>query len=225
MTIAPRPTDTKPETAPTSVYRYYDKSGVLLYVGITSRRTRRQLEHNSDKEWWPFVARQEVDHYPNRVEAEVQERGLIRRYRPPFNKQHNPEHAEMRELYLASGLGGNKVMRGGRKRPKLTPKEARQAFARTKGHVGLRLVAADRHHLTYETTGDVAPMVNAAQFGSDVLLLAPTKIATYQHYYVDDGRVEFIFLRTSDGRPPNGATLYIKARQPFSLYAWKAVAS
>lgn len=42
---------------PTSVYRYYDENGLLLYVGITSRGSVRQREHNGDKEWWRFVHR------------------------------------------------------------------------------------------------------------------------------------------------------------------------
>lgn len=90
----------KSDATPTSVYLFYDKDGVLLYVGITARGIARQGEHNSAKEWWPFVARQEVEHYPNRKHAAGRERGLIRRYRPPFNKQHNPDHEITRAAYL-----------------------------------------------------------------------------------------------------------------------------
>lgn len=87
---------------PTSVYRYYDKSGLLLYVGITSRATKRQREHNGDKEWWPLVTSQEVEHYPTRALALSRERQLIIGYRPPFNTQHNPDHENLRALYLAA---------------------------------------------------------------------------------------------------------------------------
>lgn len=90
----------KPPAVPTSVYLFYDKHGLLLYVGITSRGVARQSEHNSTKEWWPYVARQEVEHYPNRRHAAERERGLIRRFRPPFNKQHNPDHEATRAAYL-----------------------------------------------------------------------------------------------------------------------------
>lgn len=85
---------------PTSVYRYYDRFGVLIYVGITSRALLRQREHNDTKEWWPFVARQEVEHYPTRDVAALHERSLIAEFLPPFNRHHNPHHQEMRSAYL-----------------------------------------------------------------------------------------------------------------------------
>lgn len=85
---------------PTSVYLYFDETDVLIYVGVTSRGTRRQREHNSDKEWWPFVSRQEVRHFDSRPEALAEERALIVAHRPPFNTQHNPMHADTRVAYL-----------------------------------------------------------------------------------------------------------------------------
>lgn len=85
---------------PTSVYRYFDKRGLLLYVGITRRGISRNSEHNTSKSWWQYVVRQEVDHYETRKAAHNIEKELIRQYRPPFNVQHNPGHAEVREAYL-----------------------------------------------------------------------------------------------------------------------------
>lgn len=86
--------------APTSVYRYYDRDGVLLYVGITSRGPERNREHFKSKEWWRFVFRQDVSHYASRREAEEHERNLIQRYQPPFNVVHNPLWESLREEYL-----------------------------------------------------------------------------------------------------------------------------
>lgn len=85
----------------TSVYRYYDRSDILIYVGITSGGILRQRQHNYSKEWWPLVVRQEVDHYPTRDEAHAHEIDLIRVFKPPFNKQHNTEHEVMRAAYTA----------------------------------------------------------------------------------------------------------------------------
>lgn len=89
----------------TSVYRYYDRSGVLIYVGITSRGILRNVEHNTTKRWWNYVHRQEVDHYPDRRSAQGAERELIRRFRPPFNIQQNPDHADLQQIYEAYAIG------------------------------------------------------------------------------------------------------------------------
>jgi hypothetical protein len=89
------------DSAATSVYRYYDRHGVLIYVGITKRGITRNFEHNGSAPWWPYVAHQDVEHYPTRTEAERRERALIVEFRPPFNTQHNPGSAELRREYLA----------------------------------------------------------------------------------------------------------------------------
>lgn len=89
------------QDGPTSVYRYFDADGVLLYVGITGRGAQRNGQHAKDKEWWTFVARQEVEHLPSRAAALDLERDLVRAFSPPFNKQHNPHYDEMRAHYLS----------------------------------------------------------------------------------------------------------------------------
>lgn len=91
--------DATREDTPTSVYRYYDRFGQLLYVGITKRGTQRNNEHN-EKVWWPFVARQEVEHYGSRTQALARETDLIRHAAPPFNKQQNPHHKTLTAEYL-----------------------------------------------------------------------------------------------------------------------------
>lgn len=84
---------------PTSVYRYYDRDSVLLYVSITKRGANRNSEHFS-KEWWKYVSRQEVSHFPSRKWALREESSLIREFQPPFNVQMNPGHRESRSAYL-----------------------------------------------------------------------------------------------------------------------------
>lgn len=86
---------------PTAVYSYFDEHDVLIYVGITGRGTRRQSEHSRSKDWWPLVARQEVEHFPDRNGARRLESHLIRTLRPPFNKQENTSHADALGTYLA----------------------------------------------------------------------------------------------------------------------------
>jgi hypothetical protein len=85
---------------PTSVYRYYDPAGMLIYVGITRQGMGRNVQHNRKAEWWQYVARQEIEHHESRFLAAKREKELIRRFRPPFNKQHNIGHEELRAAYL-----------------------------------------------------------------------------------------------------------------------------
>lgn len=85
---------------PTSVYKYYDSWGVLLYVGITSRGAARNVEHDG-KIWWQYVSRQEVEHCESREDALNVEAKLIKEYCPPFNIQHNKFSADSRDAYLA----------------------------------------------------------------------------------------------------------------------------
>lgn len=84
----------------TSVYKYFDKGGILLYVGITGAGILRQRQHNQSKEWWKFVSRQLVEHFDSRSLAHEREVALIKRFNPPFNKQHNKQHAAARRYYL-----------------------------------------------------------------------------------------------------------------------------
>lgn len=93
-------TTIQPAAIETSVYRYFDERGILLYVGITSRGMSRNREHNISKEWWSYVGSQDVEHFPTREAAHAREVELIEQYRPPFNKQHNPSYGTFREQYM-----------------------------------------------------------------------------------------------------------------------------
>jgi hypothetical protein len=99
-------------TSETSVYRYYDQLGILIYVGITGRGVKRNREHNLSKSWWRYVAHQEVDHFATRRDALDRERDLIETYRPPFNAQHNDEGLAMAAAYDAwRSIDSGKVAR------------------------------------------------------------------------------------------------------------------
>lgn len=89
------------DDTPTSVYLYRDDHDILIYVGVTSRQMRRQAEHNRSKDWWPYVAAQEVEHYGTRTEALAREAELIATRTPPFNVSLNVDHDAMRTAYLA----------------------------------------------------------------------------------------------------------------------------
>ena len=84
----------------TSLYRYFDREGALIYVGVTSRGATRNVEHNTTKGWWQYVAHQQVEHFSTRAAALAAEKRAILAFGPPFNVQHNPGHATTRAAYL-----------------------------------------------------------------------------------------------------------------------------
>lgn len=69
----------------TAVYRIYDATGALLYVGVAKTFGRRWEQHSSSQPWWPHVHRQTVEWFPTRVEAEFAEATAIRDERPLHN--------------------------------------------------------------------------------------------------------------------------------------------
>lgn len=91
-----------PDSTPTSVYRYYDDKGTLIYVGITGRGVSRNTEHNKDKNWWRWVSRQKVEHFETREEAHAREVEIIQQCRPPFNTHHNPCGSALAPIYVAA---------------------------------------------------------------------------------------------------------------------------
>lgn len=103
-------------TVPTSLYVYRDTRGVVLYVGITSRGMNRSFEHAEAAPWWTYAATTSIQHYADRATALAAEAEAIRRFRPPFNKQHNLDWSELREAYSEwganSGIYGQSVSDG-----------------------------------------------------------------------------------------------------------------
>ena len=75
----------------TWLYRHYDATGRLLYVGITNHYARRCEQHADEKAWWVLVdpGRSTTQEYPNRAAALLAEEAVIRSERPVFNIAHN----------------------------------------------------------------------------------------------------------------------------------------
>jgi prophage antirepressor-like protein/predicted GIY-YIG superfamily endonuclease len=81
--INPRP---KREHEPHTLYRFFDRNGRLLYVGITHNPAARLKAHSATQAWWKRVAEVRMESYPSRdavLEAESQ---AIRGENPRFNK-------------------------------------------------------------------------------------------------------------------------------------------
>lgn len=71
----------------TALYRHFDVSGALLYVGITGRDfTRRLHEHRCKEAWAKLVARTTVDYFPTRSEAIEAETRAIAEENPIHNR-------------------------------------------------------------------------------------------------------------------------------------------
>ena len=187
-----------PQDSPTSVYKYYDAHGLILYVGITSRGTTRNGEHNRDKEWWPFVVRQEVEHHPTRAAALDRERSLIRRYRPPFNVVHNLGHEETRSAYLTF------------RESKATPSILIQGLvSRNRVDMDVKQIG-DRLFLSYD--GDLAAKL---PLETDPFPIAGARFEEFGH----DGRTILVRATVRGGRQIQGAQLMFRfeSQRPMRL--------
>jgi excinuclease UvrABC nuclease subunit len=71
------------------VYRCYDTSGVLLYVGCTANLPHRLATHANASFWAPDVAKVKAKVYPNAFAARRAEADAIRSEAPRFNVQMN----------------------------------------------------------------------------------------------------------------------------------------
>lgn len=78
-----------------SVYRCYDSTGRLLYVGHSDNVPFRMEVHRIQSPWSMLCAR--VDTEPERelTEARAAERAAIKAERPLFNQQSNPDYRGM----------------------------------------------------------------------------------------------------------------------------------
>lgn len=76
---------------PTSLYRLFDETVQLLYVGVSVRVEQRLHEHSRDKWWWPEVEHQVITRCATRREALELEAEAIRLERPKYNVVHAVE--------------------------------------------------------------------------------------------------------------------------------------
>lgn len=70
---------------PAALYRFFDRSGQLLYVGIAKTPTVRWCNHESKKPWWGDVANITLEWHDTRGEAERAEKTAIRTESPLYN--------------------------------------------------------------------------------------------------------------------------------------------
>lgn len=74
----------------TSLYHHFDRSGRLLYVGISLCHIKRLAQHRNKAHWYWDIANVKVTHYPSRNAAERAERRAIRTQNPLHNLARPP---------------------------------------------------------------------------------------------------------------------------------------
>lgn len=72
-----------------ALYRFYDRTSQLLYIGITRDPSSRWSQHRGDKPWWLEVRRIEIESLPDRATALKAERLAIQSEMPRYNVVHN----------------------------------------------------------------------------------------------------------------------------------------
>lgn len=69
----------------TAVYRFYDETDRLLYVGIAADLRQRWIKHKRSAPWWPETRRSDIEWHPDRSSAEEAEVRAIRTESPVHN--------------------------------------------------------------------------------------------------------------------------------------------
>lgn len=75
---------------PHTLYRAYDSSDQLVYIGLTNNWPMRLTAHEYSTHWWnKEVVRVHLEYWPSRAEGLTAERHAIRMERPLRNTHHN----------------------------------------------------------------------------------------------------------------------------------------
>lgn len=70
----------------TAVYRFFDATGQLLYVGIAYDPSERWKHHAAKTRWWKEAVDNTIEWYDSRAEAERAEKVALRYEKPVYNK-------------------------------------------------------------------------------------------------------------------------------------------
>lgn len=70
---------------PTDLYRYFDKDGALLYVGVSFHAMARAAQHRSSKHWWSDAVFVKIEHCATRSEAFEAEAHAVKTESPRHN--------------------------------------------------------------------------------------------------------------------------------------------
>lgn len=76
------------------LYRFLDRNGGLLYVGVTCNPPTRFKQHQVTKDWWESVANIGIETFSSREELIEAERKTIKEEKPKFNIIHNSQASD-----------------------------------------------------------------------------------------------------------------------------------
>lgn len=94
------------------LYRAFDQSGALLYVGVSVSALERLRAHRRQSGWFGDLATLTVQAFPDRFALEQAEREAIRDERPLWNVQHNRAFAEQCDQQQAAPLSFSSRLKG-----------------------------------------------------------------------------------------------------------------
>jgi len=89
----------------TALYRHWDASGKLLYLGISHDPAARSEQHRRRSPWFKFVSETSVAWFETRDQAASAERAAIRSEAPVFNHTHNKANRDAALAYLFAAIG------------------------------------------------------------------------------------------------------------------------
>jgi hypothetical protein len=81
-----------------ALYRHFDKTGNLLYVGIACNPFRRSVDHSCNADWFERVARIDIEWHLTRDAALWFEEMAIARENPKYNRMRPAGIGEGAEL-------------------------------------------------------------------------------------------------------------------------------
>ena len=83
-----------PDPGRTGLYRLFDASGTLIYIGIATKPEERIKAHRWEKpkRWRHDIATHSVEWFDTRIEAGIAEKAAIRAELPVHNRRHHPAY-------------------------------------------------------------------------------------------------------------------------------------
>ena len=87
----------------TTLYRFFDATGQLLYVGITGRQSRRARDHRRHASWWDLASAATFERFAYRSVALAAEREAIAAERPIHNRLRPADSSVQQLVWMLRG--------------------------------------------------------------------------------------------------------------------------